>query len=118
MKTFILSVLVLISFNTYAQNQPNLGWELSTKTHQPYVGITLANGRIGLLPSDSLFQIKSILLNNVFDREKPGGVSRIIEGINFGNLNLEIDGKKTQYKQCYQLATNLKYERSFFYHLI
>jgi len=114
MKTFILSVLVLISFNTYAQNQPNLGWELSTKTHQPYVGITLANGRIGLLPSDSLFQIKSILLNNVFDREKPGGVSRIIEGINFGNLNLEIDGKKLNLSNVtnWQQTLNMK-EASF-----
>lgn len=94
MKTFICSVLVLISLNSYTQNLQNLGWEITTKTHESYAGITLANGRIGLLPSAELFKVESILLNNVFDREKPGGVSRIIEGINFANLNLEIDGEK------------------------
>jgi protein-glucosylgalactosylhydroxylysine glucosidase len=116
MKPLFISFLILLSLNmnTYAQENSNLGWKITAKTHDPYVGITLANGRIGLLPSAELFQVKSIILNNVFDREKPGGVSRILEGINFANLNIEINGEKLNLNNVnnWQQTLNMK-EPSF-----
>jgi kojibiose hydrolase len=116
MKTHFITILAFltISINVYTQENSNLGWEITAKTHKPYVGITLANGRIGLLPSSELFRVKSIILNNVYDREKPGGVSRILEGINFANLNLEIDGDKLDLSKVtnWQQTLNMK-EASF-----
>jgi len=116
MKTFNISILALLilNINSFAQEKPNTGWEITAKTHNPYVGITLANGRIGLLPSDKLFKVKSIILNNVFDRAKPGDVSRVLEGINFANLGLEIDGDKLNLSKVtnWQQTLNMK-EASF-----
>lgn len=67
MKNFFTLLLAIFILTTNAQNKTNTGWEITAKTHDPYVGITLANGRIGLLPSADLFKVKSIILNNVFD---------------------------------------------------
>ncbi len=114
MKTFFISLFALFMLNTYAQNKTNLGWEITAKTYDPYVGITIANGRIGLLPSAELFKVKSIILNNVFDRGESGGVSRVLEGINFANLNLEIGGDKLDLTKVtnWQQTLNMK-EASF-----
>jgi len=114
MKTFLISILVLVMLSVDAQEKNNSGWEITAKTHNPYVGITMANGRIGLLPSAELFKVKSIILNNVFDRAKPGGVSRVLKGINFANLNLEIDGDKLDLSKVtnWQQTLNMK-EASF-----
>jgi len=114
MKTLFISIFVLLMLNINAQDKTNLGWEITAKTHDPYVGITLANGRIGLLPSAELFRVKSVILNNVFDRAEPGGVSRVLEGINFANLNLEIDGDKLDLNKVtnWQQTLNMK-EASF-----
>ncbi|EHQ01620.1 Kojibiose phosphorylase, partial [Gillisia limnaea DSM 15749] len=59
-----------------------------------YTGIVAANGRIGILPEDKPFEVRSIILNNVYDKESPLGVSKILVGMNFGNLEMEIDGEK------------------------
>jgi trehalose/maltose hydrolase-like predicted phosphorylase len=114
MKTFFISLFALFMLHAYAQNKTNLGWKITAKTHDPYVGITMANGRIGLLPSADLFKVKSIILNNVFDRSEEGGVSKILEGINFANLNLEIDGDKLNLSKVsnWQQTLNMK-EASF-----
>jgi len=114
MKTIFISLFTLFMLNTYAQDKTNLGWEITTKEHNPYVGIAVANGRIGLLPSAELFKVKSIILNNVFDRAKPGGVSRVLEGINFANLDMEIDGDKLDLTKVtnWQQTLNMK-EASF-----
>ena len=85
--SFIFSLCILI---TAAQND---GWNISTTTHTNYIGIVVANGRIGMFSSEKPFQIKQIILNNVYDKASPLGVSRILQGMNFGNLDVEIDGE-------------------------
>ncbi len=70
------------------------GWSISSKKVEKYTGIVTANGRIGILPEDKPFQTKSIILNNVYDKESPLGVSRILLGMNFANLEVEIDDEK------------------------
>ncbi|PWL37521.1 glycosyl hydrolase family 65 [Flagellimonas aquimarina] len=70
------------------------GWSISSNKVDKYTGIVAANGRIGILPEDKPFQTKSIILNNVYDKESPLGVSRILLGMNFANLEMEIDGEK------------------------
>lgn len=91
MKIKLLLLLLFSHLILYAQNE---GWNLSTTSNKDYTGIVLANGRIGILPSPEPFEVKQIILNNVYDKESPLGVSRILEGMNFGNLELEIDGER------------------------
>nr|WP_297918608.1 glycoside hydrolase family 65 protein [uncultured Allomuricauda sp.] len=72
----------------------NRDWTLSSGKVEKYTGIVVANGRIGILPDDKPFRTKSIILNNVYDKESPQGVSKILLGINFAQLGLEIDGER------------------------
>lgn len=96
-----LILLGLFSFKVTAQT-----WEISTDSRDNYNGVTLANGRIGLVSSSRLFTVTDIVLNGVYDRESPEGVSRIVRGPNFTNLQISIDGKQisdnniTNWNQC------------------
>ncbi|MEL6974924.1 MAG: glycoside hydrolase family 65 protein [Bacteroidota bacterium] len=91
MKKILYSVLFCAAvLNLQAQEE---GWNISSGKVDKYTGIVAANGRIGILPEDKPFQTKSIILNNVYDKESPLGVSRILLGMNFAKLALEIDGE-------------------------
>lgn len=92
LKTFIF---LFISFSVNAQND---GWHISTNKVDNYTGIVSANGRLGILPSDKPFETESIIMNNVYDKESPLGVSKILLGINFARLELEIDGERVTEK--------------------
>ena len=83
-------MLFAVMLNGHSQED---GWILSAGKVDKYTGIVAANGRIGILPEDKPFQTKSIILNNVYDKESPLGVSRILLGMNFAKLALEIDGE-------------------------
>ena len=72
----------------------NDAWNISTSNAKDYTGVVLANGRIGILSSEKPFGVKQIILNNVYDKESNLGVSQIIQGMNFGNMEIEIDGEK------------------------
>ncbi|WP_422084050.1 glycosyl hydrolase family 95 catalytic domain-containing protein [Ulvibacterium sp.] len=91
MKTKTAFLSMLFCFALQAQET---GWTISSGKVEKYTGIVTANGRIGILPEDKPFQTKSIILNNVYDKESPLGVSKILLGMNFANLDLEIDGEK------------------------
>ncbi len=86
------------------------GWSISSKKVEKYTGIVTANGRIGILPEDKPFQTKSIILNNVYDKESPLGVSRILLGMNFANLEVEIDSEKVteEHVSNWQQTLNMK----------
>nr|WP_299341929.1 glycoside hydrolase family 65 protein [Allomuricauda sp.] len=79
----------LVSLLAFGQD----GWKISSGKVEKYTGIVAANGRIGILPEDKPFKTKSIILNNVYDKESPLGVSKILLGMNFAQLELEIDGE-------------------------
>lgn len=88
-KQIILLLTILICSNLKAQEN---GWEISTKNiNADYTGIAIANGRIGMLSSKKPFQIKHIVLNNVYDVDPNLEVSQILHGMNFGNLDVYID---------------------------
>ncbi|WGK64939.1 glycosyl hydrolase family 95 catalytic domain-containing protein [Croceiramulus getboli] len=99
-RSSMLPVLVVSLFfcfgfreSVYAQND---GWNISTSQRDPYTGVVVANGRLGFLPTAEPFGIQQIIPNNVYDKESPLGVSRILAGINFGNLDLTIDGQSLE----------------------
>jgi trehalose/maltose hydrolase-like predicted phosphorylase len=91
MRKILLLFFILSSSLLTAQNN---GWQISTKESSDYTGIAVANGRIGMLTSSKPFQIQHIVLNNVYDVDPNLKVSQILHGMNFGNLDMYIDGEK------------------------
>lgn len=91
MKKVIFSLLIIIHLNVTAQND---GWNISTTNSKNYTGVVVANGRIGILPSEKSFEIEQVILNNVYDKASVLGVSRILKGMDFMNLKVEIDGEE------------------------
>jgi len=92
---FSFLLLMNISFRSaVAQELANSPWHITVTDTSNYVGIALANGRIGILPSMKPFKVSSIILNNVFDKGSEQGVSRMLKGLNFANIDLTIDGVK------------------------
>lgn len=91
MKTKLLLLLLISSSYLTAQND---GWHISTKENSDYTGIAIANGRIGMLTSSKPLQIQHVVLNNVYDVDPVLKVSQILHGMNFGNLDMYIDGEK------------------------
>ena len=89
-----LLLMNLSSQSVVAQGEANSPWHITATDTTNYVGIALANGRIGLLPSKKPFKISSIILSNVFDKGSARGVSRMLKGINFANIDITIDGVK------------------------
>ena len=89
----ILSSLLSLILVLPAISQ-NDAWHISVGKVENYTGVVSANGRLGILSSDRPFETESIIMNNVYDFESPDGVSKILSGINFANLDLEIDGEK------------------------
>jgi trehalose/maltose hydrolase-like predicted phosphorylase len=107
-RILLSSILLFGSAKLSAQND---GWNISVGKVETYTGIVSANGRIGILPEDKPFEVKSIILNNVYDKESPLGVSKILLGINFANLDVEIDGEKIteQNVSNWQQTLNMKH---------
>ena len=91
MKKILLLIVLISSLHLTAQND---GWRISTNDRSDYTGIAIANGRIGMLSSSKPLKIKHIVLNNVYDVDPNLKVSQILHGMNFGSLDLYIDGEK------------------------
>lgn len=72
----------------------NDGWNISVNDTKNYTGIAVASGRIGIVSSSKPFQTDLVILNNVYDNDPSQGVSKIVPGMNFSNLMIEIDGEK------------------------
>jgi len=106
MRSTLILVLIFTALSAAAQSA---GWNITATNGKNYSGIVLANGRLGILPSSKPFTTEKVILNNVYDKENPLGVSKIVAGMNFGNLVIEIDGEKltenniTNWKQTLNL---------------
>lgn len=79
-------------------NQPS-GWTLQTTDRADYAPPTLANGMIGLVASETPLQIKSVILNGVYDKYGRGNVSNIVQGIRFADLDIHIGRKRVSNNQ-------------------
>lgn len=81
------------------------GWILQATDTENYVGAPVANGGIGILPWSEPFSVRHVIMNHVFERNGPRGISRVIKGINPFPLKLFIDRKEitksniTEWKQ-------------------
>ena len=69
-------------------------WQIAAHTYaEPYHGVTLANGGIGILPWREPFSVRRVMLNHVFDADAPHGISRVLPGLNPFALQVSIDGR-------------------------
>ncbi|MEM9888300.1 MAG: glycoside hydrolase family 65 protein [Bacteroidota bacterium] len=92
MKQIIIIIFILSNAYINAQNDE---WHITTQNNKkPHTGIAMSNGRIGMLTSAEPFRIKHTVLNNVFDVDPVLKVSQIVHGMDFGNLDVFIDGEK------------------------
>ncbi len=90
----VMYILFLVTFGAlHAQHD---GWHITTDDTTDYTGIAIANGRIGMLTSHRPLQIQHVVLNNVYDVDPALKVSQIVHGMNFGNLDMYIDGTKVE----------------------
>lgn len=92
-KMKIATILFIVCANTLLWSQ-NDAWNIEVTDNSEYTGIAISNGRIGMLSSPKPLQIQHIVLNNVYDVDPNLKVSQILHGMNFGNLDMFIDGEK------------------------
>ena len=101
---WILSLLIsLPSFALKAEDE----WNITAHSQENYNGVTLANGRIGLVGGAELFSISEIVLNGVYDKEYAGGVSRIVRAPLFTQLSLKINGTEISNQNISNWRQNL-----------
>ena len=91
MKNTLLLILLHFSITTFGQGD---GWNITATERSDYTGIAVSNGRIGILTSKKPLEIQHIVLNNVYDMDPVAKVSRVLHGMNYGNLDIYIDDEK------------------------
>jgi len=95
----LLLLFILFGNSLFAQVKSE--WMIEAKDFSNYTGISVANGRIGILPSAEPGKTKSIILNNVYDKESEFGVSKVLLGINFANLQIVVDQDTLSFANCF-----------------
>lgn len=121
-KTFYLLILFLYNFLIAKAQHPEKDWLLSADTFQNYHGLTLANGRIGLVCEPNINTIGEIVLNGIYDKEYTGGVSRIVRAPLFTGVTIRTNGQNidslptNKWEQCFNmkhavLTTSVEYEQ-------
>src|SRR5690606_3632561 len=101
---FLICVLAVKLFP-----QPKDTWSIvadGLAPNNPYYGITVANGMIGLVSSPEPMKVRDVVLNGVYDYYQRGRVSNILKTFNHVNMNLDVDGRRltraniTNYRQA------------------
>lgn len=69
-------------------------WHLFANSRENYFGVAMANGQIGIVTDDTPLKTKEIILNGVYDGSPENGISRIVRGIEFLNLHLNINNEE------------------------
>lgn len=90
-KYLLIAIIIFSGLVAKAQHDE---WHITTTEREDYTGIALSNGRIGMLTSIEPFEIKHTVLNNVYDIDPGTKVSQIVHGMDFGKLDVFIDGEK------------------------
>jgi protein-glucosylgalactosylhydroxylysine glucosidase len=76
----------------YSQSKSD-EWHLYANSRENYYGVAMANGQIGIVTDDTPLKTKEIILNGVYEASPENGISRIVRGIEFLNLNLSINNQ-------------------------
>lgn len=89
-----IHLTLILIFTAIVAPAQDSGWCIQADRTENYTGIAVGNGRIGVVSSAGPFESGLVILNNVYDNELPLGVSKILAGMNFLNLKIEIDGQE------------------------
>lgn len=109
---FILCIVHAVSLTAKAGNEAD-GWTISTTDCKSrYAGVPMANGCIGMMPSRAPFEIKSVILSNVYDGKKNHGVRSLAKGLNPFVLEMAIDGEKVTEKGMSSWSRTLDMKRA------
>ncbi|MEO0733126.1 MAG: glycoside hydrolase family 65 protein [Bacteroidota bacterium] len=107
----LLWLLLLLATSLPAQND---GWHITTTDRIDYTGIAIANGRIGMLTSPKPLEIQHVVLNNVYDVDPVLKVSQVVHGMNFGNLDMDIDGERITEENISNWRQSMDMQRAAF----
>ncbi|MFV8335385.1 glycosyl hydrolase family 95 catalytic domain-containing protein [Flavobacterium sp. RSP29] len=88
-----LVFLLLTSSIVFGQTKSD-EWHLRANSRENYFGVAMANGQIGIVTDDTPLKTKEIILNGVYDGSPENGISRIVRGIEFLNLHLNINNQE------------------------
>lgn len=88
-----LAFLLLVSPIVFGQTKSD-EWHLQANSRENYFGVAMANGQIGIVTDDTPLKTKEIILNGVYDGSPENGISRIVRGIEFLNLHLDINNQE------------------------
>lgn len=77
---------------SHAQGQDPWRITATDFTADPYYGITVANGMIGLVSAPEPMQVSAVVLNGIYDNYQRGRVSNILQVFDPVSLNLIVDG--------------------------
>ncbi|TRX24035.1 glycoside hydrolase family 65 protein [Flavobacterium franklandianum] len=91
---FKLLFLLLLTSTTFIGQSKSDEWHLMANSRENYFGVAIANGQIGIVTDDTPLKTKEIILNGVYEGSPENGISRIVRGIEFLNLHLNIDGQE------------------------
>ncbi len=88
-----LFLTLLLSSAVFAQTKSD-EWNLVATSRENYFGVAIANGQIGIVTDATPLKTKEIILNGVYDGSPENGISRIVRGIEFLNIHLNINNKE------------------------
>lgn len=92
--SLILFLLLLLHTSVRASEYPESNWYIRATSANGYNGVTLANGRIGMVSGTGPFKVTEMILNGVYDKEYAGGVSQMVRVPNFAHIQLKINGEE------------------------
>ncbi len=92
-KLLLLANLLILNHLCRAQADE---WHIVADRIDPsnYFGVTMANGMVGLVSSPEPMHLGASVLNGTYDNYFRGRVSNILQGFNFLNMNLDVDGRR------------------------
>jgi trehalose/maltose hydrolase-like predicted phosphorylase len=91
---FKLLFLLLLTSTSFIGQTKSDEWHLVANSRENYNGVSMANGQIGIVTDDTPLKTKEIILSGVYDGSPENGISRIVRGIEFLNLRLNINNQE------------------------
>lgn len=92
MKRNILTVVCLSASVCLSAQDP---WKITAAAplDNPYYGVTVANGILGLRSAQSPFENSGVILANTYDTHAKDGIDTYFDNIRFLNFAMAVDGK-------------------------
>lgn len=91
---FSVSLSLFMAVHSLFAQQNDKLWTIEATDTTAYMGASVANGIIGILPSKEPFSIEHVMLNHVFEMIDSEDVNRSLRGINPFSLSMNIDNRK------------------------